>query len=751
MRLLYYYGTIEKLNGNLMDYVTVNFSREYEFEHNKTNFFNTNNNNELSLIIKRSSDYIPYNFWSNAGKVYNCTVLVGENGSGKTTILQNILSNILRIGRYNREGRRLIVLQIENTIFAIVQIDDKTYYSRGGVIKLISDSFELRIELEQKSIGDISKALNSTRFAFFSNTLSKNDLLYYVYDYLIDKNDKAFDDMILHKRICNCLYNYSITNRVYYRYEDASKTLRSVLSNRFRNEIEFVLSNNAQLIAKQFKDDRGFELPIPNEISIRIGVHSYIPIVDSTGKCWESENLLLDTLYEDGLVNDATFYLAITALLRFAEFMDPEDFEAFNKSVYEKIPHGIDPTRPEMFKKVQKYILGVLKDQLLVRIKKIDIFGISESDIEEGIKNSYDFGVFLYQKKIDLLFQTSVFNWSRDDIPQELVFNANTKDLVKNRKTILEFFDKYNALLLDSEDSFLLFDWGISSGEENILDMLSSLYKISLEKSSFHTLQIYLDEADIGYHPEWQRKWFYLFPQMVEEIFMNSDVRDIQFILATHSPLLLGDIPSRCAKYVKKGNNKKLQVLEYLNNEEGTFETFGQNLYTILRNGFFLEKGAIGEIAIKKSEEIAEVFELLRELGVVLKSEKCETIESLKKLIELDKLNVIYTQNLHNDSYVLKKKRKASIRVLSTLTINDTSIKKKIANGQIEIEYGACLTYAEILINLYSGMIKKQLMNEYMEIVNYIESLSKDNLISVIDEQIKRLTKIRKELVSKND
>ena len=48
-------------------------------------------------------------------------------------------------------------------------------------------------------------------------------------------------------------------------------------------------------------------------------------------------------------------------------------------------------------------------------------------------------------------------------------------------------------------------------------------------------------------------------------------------------------------------------------------------------------------------------------------------------------------------------------------------------------------------------MIKKQLMNEYMEIVNYIESLSKDNLISVIDEQIKRLTKIRKELVSIND
>jgi len=116
MRLLYYYGTIEKLAGDLSDYVSINFSREFEFKHDRNNFFKTkrddfllfednengfietaDDNKELRLTILRSKVFLPHNFWTEKGVVYNCTVFVGENGSGKTTILQNVLYSILRI------------------------------------------------------------------------------------------------------------------------------------------------------------------------------------------------------------------------------------------------------------------------------------------------------------------------------------------------------------------------------------------------------------------------------------------------------------------------------------------------------------------------------------------------------------------------------------------------------------------------------------------------------------------------------
>lgn len=96
MRLLYFYGEIKGFDHKLLNPIEINFSREYEFEPSKQIL--NGNQEKKSIKITRSKDYIPLNFWSEQGSVYNSTLFVGKNGSGKSTLLQNIMYAIVRCG-----------------------------------------------------------------------------------------------------------------------------------------------------------------------------------------------------------------------------------------------------------------------------------------------------------------------------------------------------------------------------------------------------------------------------------------------------------------------------------------------------------------------------------------------------------------------------------------------------------------------------------------------------------------------------
>lgn len=761
MRLLYYYGTIEKLAGDLSDYVSINFSREFEFKHDRIDFFKTkrddfllfednkngfietaDDNKELRLTILRSKVFLPHNFWTEKGVVYNCTVFVGENGSGKTTILQNVLYSILRIDHCNYDGKRLMVLQADNILYVVVQFDGKLYVTKT-LKSEVKEKLVVSIQMDQDVDRDIQKLLNDSQFVYFSNTLARNDLLGFVTDCL-DYRDKDFaTDTILEKRIDNCLSNYSITNRINEVLDDHSYSnlfedlFDLLLNNRFRNEMEFVFSDISELISKKFGNNCNFDIPIPSRMIIEEGNIAFDPSkLDRTGEIINIQTQLYESIYIDGRITDPTFYIAVEALFRFIYFLDDEAFKKFKKNVLNRIQNNAECLDSNKNVEVHKEILKIIANQLLALINKAN-----GPAIKTAIENSYLFGEFLYNKRVISFFDFEEFLWEPPHYMGGLVLYGDINKLRKNKEVILELIEKYNATLLDSKLSYLSFRWGISSGEENVLDMLSSLYKLSCEKKNTQTIQIYLDEADIGYHPEWQREWFYLFPRMVEEMFVNTGVKDIQFILATHSPLLLGDIPSRCAKYVRKSNKGDITISEQLGNESVEFETFGQNLYSVLRNGFFLDKGAIGELAVKKSDEIAKAFRVFRE--IVIATNKNKSPESLIMLEEeINGLNEKAKEIFKNDDVIIDGSDYKEM-------INE--ITDEIRQEKVNIKYDAYLHYIELLINQYSSFIRNTLMKEYMEIVASLSVDSKKSKISMIEREIKRLSDMRDRLEQNND
>lgn len=158
--------------------------------------------------------------------------------------------------------------------------------------------------------------------------------------------------------------------------------------------------------------------------------------------------------------------------------------------------------------------------------------------------------------------------------------------------------------------TILDYSWGLSSGEENMLRLFAMLHSafgegedgrwairnretlVDKAPVSCDSVLLLMDEADLTLHPDWQRRLIDILTAAIPRIFSKGRIGDVQLLLSTHSPLLLGDIPA--------GN-----VL-YLGPENAAINTFGQNIHTILRDGFFLKQGTIGEFAAKKIDSIAK-------------------------------------------------------------------------------------------------------------------------------------------------
>lgn len=159
----------------------------------------------------------------------------------------------------------------------------------------------------------------------------------------------------------------------------------------------------------------------------------------------------------------------------------------------------------------------------------------------------------------------------------------------------------------------------MSSGEEKFLFLMAELYyshKTHVEEYDnvdAPTLYVF-DEAELGYHPEWQRK----FVAYLLDYFNHYGQKGIQIIMTTHSPILLSDVTMQDTVLLEKKDGKTKLA-------EGVKETFGTNIFELYRHSFFLKEGLVGEFAYNYIQQ------LLKDIEAVTP----ETKELLKKRVML--------------------------------------------------------------------------------------------------------------------
>jgi hypothetical protein len=145
----------------------------------------------------------------------------------------------------------------------------------------------------------------------------------------------------------------------------------------------------------------------------------------------------------------------------------------------------------------------------------------------------------------------------------------------------------------------------MSSGERQLLYSMSYIFyhikniasvQEDGKRVGYHHINLIFDEAELYYHPEFQRVFV---KRLLDNLALchidKRVIRSINIVIVTHSPFLLSDIPETNILFLGDEEQKAHQ------------KTFGANIYDLLKSSFFMDS-AIGEFAQHKLNELMAVY-----------------------------------------------------------------------------------------------------------------------------------------------
>ncbi|PKV51892.1 hypothetical protein ATE84_3992 [Aquimarina sp. MAR_2010_214] len=292
----------------------------------------------------------------------------------------------------------------------------------------------------------------------------------------------------------------------------------------------------------------------------------------------------------------------------------------------EKVEIGINKSFDAIFEARFEII-----DQLKNGVKKaIKLFSAIQIFYTFTINFVEKEGVELIEGKINLNLRIINFN--------------DFKNLIQKYKNVIEEFNGnslINAQILEFRP-----DKRLSYGEKSLLNLFSSFYEFTIRKHHHFRRKehyiILLDEADLGFHPLWKKKFVSAIAKIIPIIFekLNANVdnsgnpeletRKTQIIISTHDPLTLSDIPNYNIVYIDRLKNGKSDVISILDDNYKPKQSFGANVHDLLAHSFFLKHGFMGEFA----EEI--ITDLVNYL--TFKEDEKVSDENVKYFREWDEL-----------------------------------------------------------------------------------------------------------------
>ena len=118
------------------------------------------------------------------------------------------------------------------------------------------------------------------------------------------------------------------------------------------------------------------------------------------------------------------------------------------------------------------------------------------------------------------------------------------------------------------------------------LNNLNSINKVTV-RYKYDYVNIVFDELELYFHPDLQRTLVYDLLSNIRKIKMGS-IHAINILFITHSPFILSDIPVNNILALDKSGIPIARRLD---------QTFGANIFDLLKENFFLENGPMGEQA----------------------------------------------------------------------------------------------------------------------------------------------------------
>ena len=494
------------------------------------------------LHIYRNPNSLPKNFWGSG--IYSLTAIVGENGSGKSTVLRLMKKLFVDGEPRNEDVAVAIVYEYQGDLYIYNPNNLKIVCEQG----LRSYSIETRKAIEtfyysshfQPYTGAEGEMELSGSYDATDTWLLINDLLNY----------SNFDSYHLTAPIYNHLSAYYAQNN--YRIcevlllDDLEKLLVS-----FRMPRYILIAPNKggwNAIKLEEKQDRIKSIELPNE---------KYSSTDIYGKSIER-----------------FIYYNIVNLIAERKG-NPEKSVSFLHNWQNSHRSG-----------------DVIKDFEGL---------VTSCNLLEEERRPLEAITYVIRKMVELCeFDEDSGTFYIDIKANADKLRALVNDVLRDRYFLTaRFFDIYYG------HSIIGFQ-RLSSGELELLNLLSRLYYgITLLPQKYPNKKsprlLLLDEAEIGFHPDWQRQYVKVLTEFMQYMRVKSDM-DFQIVITSHSPIILSDIPVCCINFLHRRDGETKLIT-------GEKETFGENVFNLYRRAFFMDSGLVGEFARIKMQNAAKNIE----------------------------------------------------------------------------------------------------------------------------------------------
>lgn len=505
-----------------------------------------------TLEIKKNTLFHPEFFFLPTGqnkqfKIKNVTGIVGENGAGKSTIL-NYIKDI--------SGAMYRACLIEAIIVVRDYSGDLIVYSHENCpIKDIKNS------TEKKAIPmPINKLdFKNTNVVFYSSVF-----------------DLQIQEHIYHGPLRNISTNYLIR-------EDGRGSSFSVKdavefhkTKELERQVRFVSSTDARYIDKALK--------LPEELNIFVQDVEMNMMYDEMKRFPATEffkNLIknlksIQISYEENSQKDIEKYSFMKNLLvRTVQqlFLEMGRFNLIH--ILEK-----------KFRSFDRIKTNNLYDKVFIWMKLV---------LNNLGKNEPGYSFLEGLIKILYYFDVNIWNGNL-----KITKSGVTIPMNGDKQLFKEFYKHY--LLTIGDTSILELDWrDLSSGEKALLNLYARFYSlVDEEENKFNKLEknvvVLIDEGELYFHPQWQKRFLLDILNFLSDIFSRNAVQAIQIIITSNSPFIVSDLPSSHIIFLKKDSITGSVVVKL----EDYQQTFSANIHNLLSHSFFMENGTIGEFAKQK-------------------------------------------------------------------------------------------------------------------------------------------------------
>lgn len=585
--LLYVY--IKKIERCFED-TYFSFTNDYDIEYDY--------DNKRLKIIKKDS-FVLTNFFSN--KIKSINLIVGKNGCGKTTLFD------------------LLGLMLDDRC-DVFNLDYKDEISGWFALYKCGNTNEFYVE------GFNCKLL------FFENHIRNEEIkqmysIHFTYDF-ITKNIKeiSFSGGYKHYDCPFVFYNQEIKNSSLFPQtnpkiidnEDCSYLInRKYIRNGKLTDLYYLATNNYDF----FKEIENESLAIV----IRIKNESY----------YEDEGNF-DLLFNSKVNDDE--YLKL-------EIKDRYRYNLLKTEIYD-IYHNVIKENKE---KHDQYLMELKNleqfDTIINKINSICKITCNYLDTINGLGLSFGYYEFLDKicnkinhlsdKYINYSYAIEKSNiFSRINEVCEIKINLNDQ-FDKNVFSLLKLYEMGNngpSLLGNFKKVFKVhLNNNISEGELQLINTYSGIYyALTNEYKKQKSAIILLDEPDKSFHPMWISSFIDNIVKLVESI--DNEMK-YQFIISTHSPFMLSDVPKDCITCI--------DIVDHQRIVSKAKKSFASNYYDIIKDTFFLEN-SVGMFAKRK---ISEMIEVINNIDNNINEENIKRINDMISVIDDDYLkNILHSE-----------------------------------------------------------------------------------------------------------